>query len=250
MKENKVIIIGGGLAGLTAAIDLRKKAISVILIEKNSYPRHKVCGEYISNEVLPYLNILGVNPFLNGAVKIDKLHFSGSSGDSIKTSLPMGGFGISRYLLDKVLYDKALLDGVKIIESQVENVEFIDDNFKVTISDGSILKASVVIGSYGKRSSLDIKLKREFITQKSPWLAVKSHYRAKYPTDLVSLHNFKGGYCGLSKVEDDRINVCYLVNYKVFKEYKDIDQFNARIVRKNPHLDAFFGESEMIFDKP
>ena len=53
-----IIIVGGGLAGLASAIHLSKKGLSVLLIEKNEYPKHKVCGEYISNEVLPYLKAL------------------------------------------------------------------------------------------------------------------------------------------------------------------------------------------------
>ena len=55
MKNQKeVLILGGGLAGLTAAIHLSKLGLQVTVIEKNGYPKHKVCGEYISNEVLPY----------------------------------------------------------------------------------------------------------------------------------------------------------------------------------------------------
>ena len=68
-----VIIIGGGLAGLTSAIHLSKANHSVLLIEKNEYPKHKVCGEYVSNEVLPYLDFLGFNPFEFGAKRISKL---------------------------------------------------------------------------------------------------------------------------------------------------------------------------------
>ena len=49
MKETEVLIIGGGLAGLTAAIHLSKKGFEVIVIEKNEFPKHNVCGEYISN---------------------------------------------------------------------------------------------------------------------------------------------------------------------------------------------------------
>ena len=75
MKTNQkiidVIIVGGGLAGLTSAIHLSKFGIGVLVIEKNSYPKHKVCGEYVSNEVLPYLNYLGLDPFIFGAKKID-----------------------------------------------------------------------------------------------------------------------------------------------------------------------------------
>jgi len=65
-----VIIIGGGLAGLCNAIHLSKFGKKVLLIEKNEYPKHKVCGEYISNEVLPYLEFLEINPFDFGAIRL------------------------------------------------------------------------------------------------------------------------------------------------------------------------------------
>ncbi|WP_317045319.1 FAD-dependent oxidoreductase [Formosa algae] len=64
-----VIIVGGGLAGLSSAIHLSKGNLNVLVIEKNSYPKHKVCGEYISNEVLPYLNFLDIDVFKLGAQK-------------------------------------------------------------------------------------------------------------------------------------------------------------------------------------
>ena len=95
-KRFQVLIVGGGLAGLTAAVHLSKEGIDVVLIEKSKYPYHKVCGEYISNEVIPYLNRLGIDPFENGAVPISKLEISNATGNTIKTSLPLGGFGISK----------------------------------------------------------------------------------------------------------------------------------------------------------
>ena len=52
--DYEIIVIGGGLAGLTAAIHLGLEGRSVLVIEKNEYPNHKVCGEYVSNEVVPY----------------------------------------------------------------------------------------------------------------------------------------------------------------------------------------------------
>ena len=74
-SSHQVIIIGGGLAGLVNAIHLGKKGINVLLIEKNEYPKHKVCGEYISKEVLPYLSYLGIDPFDHGAVDIPSMKF-------------------------------------------------------------------------------------------------------------------------------------------------------------------------------
>ena len=104
-----VIIIGGGLAGLTNAIHLSKSIHRVLLIEKNSYPKHKVCGEYISNEVLPYLNSLGIDPIKVGAKQISKVQISTTKGNLIKSELPLGGFGMSRYFLDSLLLKKVRL---------------------------------------------------------------------------------------------------------------------------------------------
>ena len=126
-----VIIVGGGLAGLTSAIHLSKFKQRVLLIEKNTYPKHKVCGEYISNEALPYLNSLGINPIKEGAKKITKVHVSTIKGSLIKGDLPLGGFGMSRYFLDELLANKALSNGVIILHESVESVNFNDNLFCV-----------------------------------------------------------------------------------------------------------------------
>jgi flavin-dependent dehydrogenase len=250
MKKNEVIIIGGGLAGLTSAIHLSKLDLKVILIEKNEYPKHKVCGEYISNEVLPYLRWLGLNIEAIHPTNITKLQFSSVNGKTINSSLPLGGFGISRYALDAFLYEKAKANGCEIILENVENVVFDQDEFTVTTSENLVLKSKIVIGAFGKRSNIDLKLHRDFILKKSPWLAVKAHYSGDFPNDLVGLHNFKGGYCGVSKVEDNRINICYLADYETFKRYKNIEEFQLKVVQKNPRLKAVFKQSTLLFEKP
>ena len=213
METNSdVLIIGGGLAGLTAAIHLSQKNLRVILIEKSSYPRHKVCGEYISNEILPYLRSLGINVSELNPTKIAKFEFSANSGKTAKAQLPLGGFGISRYALDDFLYQKALSNNCTIIKENVIDVSFSNDFFSATTAN-QILTAKIVLGAYGKRSNVDQLLDRNFFHKKSPWLAVKAHYSGSLDNDVVALHNFKGGYCGVSKVEDDKINICYLADY-------------------------------------
>ncbi len=245
-----VIIIGGGLAGLTSAIHLTKTGCKVFVIEKNSYPKHKVCGEYISNEVLPYFDWLTLNIKELKPIHIKTLQFSSESGRTIETQLPLGGFGISRYTLDHALYLKALSQNCEIIEDQVNEVIFNDDYFEVELASGKILTSKVVLGAFGKRSNLDIKMKRGFIEQKSPWLAVKSHYKGEFENDVVGLHNFKGGYCGVSKVENSLLNICYLTNFKSFKKFKNIEEFQEKIVAQNPHLKKILENSTSVFEKP
>lgn len=246
----QVIIIGGGLAGLTSAIHLSKKRLDVLLIEKNRYPKHKVCGEYISNEVIPYLEYLDFDPFEHGAIKINRLTISTSSSKTLTTKLPLGGFGISRYCIDQALANKAKANGVKIIYESVIDVHFESDKFKITTNNSDTYEANTVLGAFGKRSNMDVNLKRSFMKESAPYLAVKAHYEGVFPDDLVSLHNFEGGYCGISKVESNRINVCYITDYKSFKKHKNITDFEKKVLSKNIYLKKAFSNLTPVFEKP
>ena len=246
---NSVIIIGGGLAGLISAIHLAKHGTKVILFEKNDYPKHKVCGEYISNEVLDYLNFLNLDISSLQPVAISKLSFSLESGKEITTNLPMGGFGISRFTLDYYLYKVALGYGCEIKKETVLKVDFCNSKFLIT-TNCDTYESEITIGAFGKRSGLDVTMNRAFIKKKSNSLGVKAHFKVKYPDDLVGLHHFSGGYCGVSKVENNLINICYLTNYESFKKFKSIDEFQEKILFKNPHLQQIFKNAIIQFDKP
>lgn len=249
-QSSDIIVIGGGLAGLVSAIHLSKAGLSVTIIEKNEYPKHKVCGEYISNEVLPYLQSLDADPLTTGAKKINRFLLSTTRGKIMETTLPLGGFGVSRYTLDHFLLQKALQNNCTIIRDTVADVHFANDTFRVTTKDGNELTARIVVGAFGKRSNMDVKLERRFMENSSPFVAVKTHLKGSFPGDLVALHNFDGGYCGVSQVENGDLNVCYISNYKSFQQYKNIESFQQQVVYKNPHLKTIFENTVPVFEKP
>jgi len=248
MKD--VIIAGGGLAGLTSAIHLSRAGLHVTIIEKHPYPRHKVCGEYISNEVLPYLQWLGADPAVLQPAQIGRVSISAVTGKSVEAILPVGGFGISRYTFDQFLMQLAVKNGCELMEDTVKDILFEDNSFNVSTAGNGNLTARFVLGAYGKRAILDQQLKRSFVQEHSPWLAVKGHYKGHFPDGLVALHNFSGGYCGVSKVENDIINICYLVNYNTFKQYKNIDVHRQQVLHRNKHLKQVFENSEPVFGRP
>ncbi len=245
-----VVVIGGGLAGLVSAIHLSKLGIEVVVIEKHTYPRHKVCGEYLSNEVLPYLDFLGIDLFKLGAKKIDKFMLSTAKGKAIETQLPLGGCSISRYALDYTLAEKVKANGGIISHDTVLNVEFLNDQFKIITKNHKEYHAKIVIGAYGKRSNIDVNLERSFLKKRAPLLAVKTHLNGDFPDDLVALHNYNGGYCGVSKVETNYINACYLTDFKSFQKFKNFKDFQENVLYQNKYLKSIFENSEPVFSKP
>ena len=107
-----ISIAGAGPAGSAAALAALSEGAQVRLFEKSQFPRHKVCGEFLSPEIQPALESLGVwSDFLKGSpasIHSVKLHF----GDREKTwRLPQPAFGLSRYRLDKLLLDCAIARG-------------------------------------------------------------------------------------------------------------------------------------------
>ncbi|WP_343486260.1 NAD(P)/FAD-dependent oxidoreductase [Allomuricauda sp. d1] len=251
MCDYEVIVLGGGLAGLTAALHLSKLGCSVLVIEKHRYPRHKVCGEYVSNEVKPYLEQLGISFRDLNAVNIDTLQLSDQNGEAIKVHLPLGGFGLSRHTFDKALYDQCVHAGVDFLFDAVEDVQYGSEYFTTTTKNQHKLTSKITLGAFGKRSNLDTKLNRSFIKQNSPWLGVKCHYVFdEHETHLVGLHAFPGGYGGLSRTEDGSVNFCYLAAYKSFQKEKGVDAFTRRVVGSNPILDHFLSKARPKFEKP
>ncbi|MFC0181575.1 Dehydrogenase (flavoprotein) [Pseudarcicella hirudinis] len=248
------IIIGGGLAGLTSSILLAKAGKKVLLLEKKTYPFHKVCGEYISNETLPFLNSLGLDLSASGVAEIKRFQLSSPSGRTLETDLDLGGFGISRYKIDQELAEIAKQNGVTLLTGKtVEQVIFEESgkgNFIVKTTDFESYQARYVIGAYGKRAKLDVILNRDFLLRRSPYLAVKYHIKTDFPKDLIALHNFKDGYCGISAIEDNKYCLCYLTTRNNLKKSGTIPEMEQKILWKNPHLRRIFQESAFLYEKP
>lgn len=248
MKQ--ITIIGGGLAGLVTSILLARKDFEVTLYEKKEYPFHRVCGEYISNEVKPFLKREGLFPEHYEPSALKTFQFTSVKGRSFEVPLDLGGFGISRYSLDHFLYEKAIESGVSIqTKTTVRDLSFEGDHFNVSINDES-LRTRLVLGSYGKSSVLDKKLKRSFTQENAPFIGVKYHIKTDFPKDKIALHNFQSGYCGISAIEDDKYNLCYLGSRDMLRNHGSVEAMEEALVKMNPHLHHIFNNSEFLFEKP
>ena len=250
-----VAIVGGGLAGLTLSIQLAKAGYRVIVFEKEKYPFHKVCGEYISFESWNFLEDMGI-PLSDWNLPILKhLQVSAPGGKSIQEDLPLGGFGISRYKLDAALATICRSLGVVLMEeTKVTDLHFEQKLFAVR-SSAATCYAKIACGTFGKRSNLDIKWKRPFTRQKNNklnnYIGIKYHIRGDFPSDLIALHNFNHGYCGISQIEDNIYCLCYLTTAEnLQRSGNSIPLMEQNILRVNPWLDRIFSTARFLYDQP
>jgi flavin-dependent dehydrogenase len=248
------LVLGGGLAGLAAALDLAGRGHRVVVVERRRYPFHRVCGEYVSNEVLPYLRRLGADPAALAPAAIGRFGLSSPAGRVLASPLDLGGFGVSRYQLDEYLYQKALAQGVEFIFATVADVIFdaAADQHQVTLADGRQLTARLVLGTYGKRAALDRQLGRPFFNQRSPYLGVKHHLRLPgFARDIIELHNFKDGYAGISAIEDGKLCFCYLTTRANLKAGGGtIAALEGEVLARNPRLADILRHAEHLYAQP
>ena len=251
LKIYPCAVIGGGLGGLCLAIQLAKQGIEVIVFEKNNYPQHKVCGEYISMESWDFLVDLGLPLSDLDLPKITELGVSSENGFMLNSTLPLGGFGISRHSLDHLLCQLARKNGVLVHENcKVLDVQTAEELSEITTTQGKY-QAQIVCGSFGKYAPNFAKPPIEPSQKRPNYIGVKYHIQTDLAPNRIELHNFKDGYCGISKVDKDRFCLCYLSNSTNLQDAgNDLKTMEQTILYKNPFLKKYFTESTFLYDKP
>lgn len=250
-----IAIVGGGLAGLAMSIQAARAGYQTVLLEKEQYPFHRVCGEYISLESWDFLEQLGLPLSSMQLPIIKQLQVTAPNGKLFETTLPLGGFGISRYKLDNELAQIAKTAGVVLLENhKVNTVEFKDDLFQIQ-TEGKTIMSKMAVGSFGKRSNIDIKWNRSFIQHKpsklNNYIGVKYHIETNHPEDVIALHNFENGYCGISKIEDNRYCLCYLTTAANLSKYNNsIEKMQEEVLCRNPHLKQIFINANYLYSSP
>lgn len=243
-------IIGGGVAGLTLALQLAQAGRRVVLFEKETYPFHRVCGEYISMENYDFLCRLGVPLADMNLPVMTRFTVSSPTGEALHHPLDIGGLGITRYVLDQLLARLATEHGAAIREgTKVTDVAFAEDQFTLTVAGGSTYRARTACGAWGKHANLDSKLNRPFVEssrQGRQFVAVKYHLQvADFPQNLVEMHNFRDGYCGLSPVPGGLTNCSYISDVRNLRANgNSVAEMERQVLMQNPLLRPYLQEAQ------
>jgi flavin-dependent dehydrogenase len=224
-----VIVIGGGPAGTSAAITAARHGARVLLLERGRFPRHKVCGEFVSAESLGLLTaLLDAQPatLLRDAIRTGRARLF-LDGRMLATSIDPPAASIARFDLDAALWEAAIRAGVDARQQITVQAVAGAGPFRVTTSAGEF-EARAAINASGRWSNLNAAQPENGKTR-GRWLGLKAHFAEASPQASVDLYFFDGGYCGVQPVgltgagsAEGRVNACVMVRADVASTFPEV----------------------------
>jgi flavin-dependent dehydrogenase len=234
------------------AMRLADAGQEVTLIEKETGPHHKVCGEFLSREAVEYLQQAGLSLCELGAAPIQRVRLS--SGPRVaEAALPFIAFSLSRYVLDAVLLERAEQQGCDVRRGMnVEKIEPHGNQWRVQLRSGKSIHARTVFLANGKHGlhgwDRDSGKQCDLVGFKMHWQLNST--QTKSLRGLMELFLFPGGYGGLSLVETDVANFCLVVQRSKLRAVNGWDGLVASILSENPHLMQRMRGAETLWDRP
>lgn len=269
-SKSKIVVVGAGPAGASLAIRLAQRDFEVTLIERETFPRHKLCGEFISPECLGHFEDLGVldEMLLAGGDRIGETRFYAPGGRSFGVSSRSfygRGFALSlsRAEMDMRLLDRAKSLGVAVFEDSSVNAISTNKGRIVNLSarcgNGEKLdvSADLFVDATGRSrilSKLIAKNERgqheKASANRSLFVGFKSHLKNACPArNTCEIYLFPGGYGGLSPIEVGLTNHCFLVKSSVAREFGgDADRIVENVVFKNKRAAQTLNAAEPVRD--
>jgi flavin-dependent dehydrogenase len=217
-----LIIIGGGPAGTSAAISAARQGASVLLLERGRFPRHKVCGEFVSAESLSLLrDLLDLQhaALLHDAVRIPRARMF-LDGRTLHASVDPPAASIARFDLDAALWHSAESAGV--YARQQATVQSVGGSgpFRI-VTAGKEFEARALVNASGRWSNLNLA-PAENGARSEKWLGVKAHFAEPVSEPSVDLYFFDGGYCGVQPVGAGRVNASAMVRADVASSLPEV----------------------------
>ena len=242
----QALIAGGGVAGAATACLLGPAAT---LIERETAPHDKICGEFLSWEAQAYLARLGLDPAILGAHPITHVRLVHRNQIACAT-LPFTGLGLSRRVLDEALLAHAAARGATILRGH-----------SIRAASGTALDITTLGTLHAKRLYLatgkhDLRgLKRE-PGAPNPLVGLKMYYHLA-PAQQAELAGhieillFPGGYAGLQLVEGGRANLCLLLHRDRFQSAGRAWDGVMHLLSQNcPHLTARLAGATPLLERP
>lgn len=255
--QHPVAIIGGGLAGNAAAISLAQNGWPATVFERDTFPRDKLCGEFLSGESRRMLHQLGcLDEILRyNPPEIREVRFITGSGRRLLVPLSTPALGISRRRLDETLFNHAQASGADMVTGcEIVGIGQGSDGLRLkahqTDAPEFAINPRLTIGAHGRRSRLDRDMNRPFLKRLDSSIGLKLHHHfcqtnagataRRELANTTEIYALNGGYCGIALVENDVVNVCMLLKRTAFARIgtSHWPAVMSHLAQQNPALGA------------
>jgi flavin-dependent dehydrogenase len=253
-RSDELVIVGGGLAGASAACVLAREGLSALLLERDQEPRHKVCGEFLSIEAQTYLAHLGIDLDHLGATRISRLRLH-HCGKQAEAALPFTARGLSRKVLDEALLGKAISLGARVERGvNVRSITADETGCRIDSGPFGTIRAETLFLASGKHEVRGVK--RPTAGSINDLIGFKMHYylseEQRAALDgIIDIILFEEGYAGLQLIEDGAANLCLVVTQERFERIgKSWNSLIEQITRECPSVADRLRDALPLFDKP
>jgi geranylgeranyl reductase family protein len=259
IKKFDVVICGAGPAGSTCALALAKSGLQVAIIDKNTFPRDKICGDAVAayvpkvlNTIDPkYVKLLEEYPHKEN---VNTCRIVAPNGIPLDLKFPEYGFISTRLSFDAFLFEQVKqLPNVEIyLNTSIEDVETTDQLARVTCADGTVFEAQIVIGCDGAQGVTSKKLTNTKIDLKHYSGAVRAYYKnvTGIPEGTFELHFLKKllpGYLWIFPLPDNTANVGLgMLSEAVSKRKVNLRQELLNAIKEEPYLAERFKNAEPL----
>ncbi len=217
-----LIVVGAGPAGSAAAITASRNGARVLLLERGRYPRHKVCGEFVSAEAVQLLASLLPENGRSLLAQAPRIHHARlyAAGTTIEIDIDPPAIALTRFAMDAALFHAAEFAGVTALQqTAVASVQWDARGFIASVSDGTFAAPALIVTA-GRWSNLDSAARQGDPARRdfSKLVGVKAHFsdpNGAIASDAVELHFFEGGYCGVQPVAEGIVSACAMVRADV-----------------------------------
>ena len=266
MPEARVIVVGGGPAGSSAAYFMARAGLDVLLLDRARFPRDKPCSEYMSPQASRILAEMGALDAVenSGAAQLTGMRVHAPNGATIHGEFLAGhgyrgfrdrGLAVRRTILDAILIQRARDAGVRVVES-VRVTDIVKDasgrvtGVRASPAGGTAetIEAGLVIGADGLRS---VTGRRLGLIRSSRWprrIALVTHYRnVQGSREFGEMHVDRGGYLGFADVGNGLTNVALVVPVSRAAEIAaDRTEFLESWIAERPRIAELFSESKRV----
>ncbi|GAB4225744.1 MAG: NAD(P)/FAD-dependent oxidoreductase [Chlamydiales bacterium] len=229
------VIIGGGTAGLSAAIRLGELGKSALIIESGTYPSHKICGEFFSPQSIEQLNHWGIK-----TIEIAQANFY-VPGNKWSFTFPKKAGSLSHITFDPLLVSKAHKAEI-FSNTKVTSIVPGFSSHEITLSSGATIKTEKLLIATGK-----VLQKKQKKMPAFPYFGIKSHFKLSKDIGSLEMFLFPGGYVGVSPIENGQCNIAGLISARLFLKYGSANRIIETFKKKNSRFLEILANSNQIF---